>query len=134
VGKLKIRSHRRAHFGPAGDVLLEQMNIGTHSGGTSLAKFSYSYNADDNVKTPVSVFLERSDHGLPDSRPQIAHIIWPPYRAQYLMTLTALGLTTLSFQSEDWPLPINPAIRWGSFNKRIACILRLIVITVSTVT
>ena len=50
VGEFKIQSHRRAQFGPAGDVLLEQMNIGTHSCGTSLAQFGYSYNADDNAK------------------------------------------------------------------------------------
>jgi hypothetical protein len=57
------------------------MNIGTHSGGTSLAQFGCSYNADDNVKTSVSVCLERADHGLLGSRTQIAHMMCPPYRA-----------------------------------------------------
>ena len=37
------------YFGPTGDELLQQMNITTHSGGTSLAQFGYLYNADDNV-------------------------------------------------------------------------------------
>jgi len=41
------------YFGPTGDELLEQMNISTHSGSTSLAQFGYTYNADDNVKTQV---------------------------------------------------------------------------------
>jgi RHS repeat-associated protein len=40
-----------AYFGPTGDELLEQLNITTHGGGTSLAQFGYTYNADDNVKT-----------------------------------------------------------------------------------
>jgi hypothetical protein len=40
-----------SHFGPTGDELLEQLNTTTHSGGTSLAQFGYTYNADDNVKT-----------------------------------------------------------------------------------
>jgi RHS repeat-associated protein len=39
------------YFGPTGDELLEQLNITTHSGGTSLAQFGYTYNADNNVKT-----------------------------------------------------------------------------------
>jgi len=39
------------YYGPTGDELLEQKNIATHSGGTSLAQFGYTYNADDNVKT-----------------------------------------------------------------------------------
>lgn len=41
------------YFGPTGDELLEQLNITTHGGGTSLAQFGYTYNADDNVKTLV---------------------------------------------------------------------------------
>jgi RHS repeat-associated protein len=41
------------YFGPTGDELLEQLNITTHSGGTSLAQFGYTYNSDDNVKTLV---------------------------------------------------------------------------------
>jgi RHS repeat-associated protein len=41
------------YFGPTGDELLEQLNVTTHSGGTSLAQFGYTYNADDNVKTLV---------------------------------------------------------------------------------
>jgi RHS repeat-associated protein len=40
-----------SYFGPTGDELLEQMNITTHSGATSLAKFGYTYNADNNVKS-----------------------------------------------------------------------------------
>jgi RHS repeat-associated protein len=40
-----------SYFGPTGDELLQQQNITTHSGGTSLAQFGYTYNADDNVKT-----------------------------------------------------------------------------------
>ena len=40
-----------AYFGPTGDELLQQLNVTTHSGGTSLAQFDYTYNADDNVKT-----------------------------------------------------------------------------------
>jgi RHS repeat-associated protein len=39
------------YFGPTGDELLEQLNITTHTGSTSLAQFGYTYNADDNVKT-----------------------------------------------------------------------------------
>jgi RHS repeat-associated protein len=39
------------YFGPTGDELLEQLNVTTHSGGTSLAQFGYTYNADDNVKS-----------------------------------------------------------------------------------
>jgi YD repeat-containing protein len=40
-----------AYFGPTGDELLQQLNVTTHSGSTSLAQFGYTYNADDNVKT-----------------------------------------------------------------------------------
>jgi RHS repeat-associated protein len=40
-----------SYFGPTGDELLQQLNITTHSGGTSLAQFGYTYNADDMVKT-----------------------------------------------------------------------------------
>ncbi len=39
------------YYGPSGDEGLEQMNITTHSGGTSLSQFGYTYNADDNVKS-----------------------------------------------------------------------------------
>jgi RHS repeat-associated protein len=39
------------YFGPTGDELLEQLNVTTHSGGTSLAQFGYTYNADNNVKS-----------------------------------------------------------------------------------
>jgi len=47
------------YFGPTGDELLEQLNYTTHSGGTSLAQFGYTYNADNLVKsltvsTPVT--------------------------------------------------------------------------------
>jgi RHS repeat-associated protein len=37
------------YFGPTGDELLEQMNVTTHSGITSLSQFGYTYNADNNV-------------------------------------------------------------------------------------
>lgn len=37
------------YFGPTGDELLSQLNYTTHSGGTSLAQFGYTNNADDNV-------------------------------------------------------------------------------------
>jgi RHS repeat-associated protein len=40
-----------SYFGPTGDELLQQLNITTHTGGTSLAQFGFTYNADDNVKT-----------------------------------------------------------------------------------
>jgi RHS repeat-associated protein len=40
-----------SYFGPTGDELLEQLNYTTHSGGTSLAQFGYTYNSDDNVTT-----------------------------------------------------------------------------------
>ncbi len=39
------------YFGPTGDELLEQMKVTTHTGGTSLSQFGYTYNADDNVKS-----------------------------------------------------------------------------------
>jgi RHS repeat-associated protein len=39
------------YFGPTGHELLQQMNITTHSGGTSLAQFGYTYSADDYVKS-----------------------------------------------------------------------------------
>jgi len=38
-----------SYFGPTGDELLEQLNFTTHSGSTSLAKFGYTYNSDNNV-------------------------------------------------------------------------------------
>jgi len=37
------------YFGPTGDELLQQLTITTHGGGTSLAQYGYTYNADDNV-------------------------------------------------------------------------------------
>ena len=40
-----------SYFGPTGDELLEQLNFTTHSGGTSLAQFGYTFNADDLQKT-----------------------------------------------------------------------------------
>lgn len=40
-----------SYFGPTGDELLEQMNVTTHSGGTSLAQFGYTYNSDEIVKS-----------------------------------------------------------------------------------
>jgi RHS repeat-associated protein len=49
TGRLKFLS--TTYFGPTGDELLEQLNITTHSGGTSLAQFGYTYNTDDNVKS-----------------------------------------------------------------------------------
>ncbi len=39
------------YFGPTGDELLEQMKVTTHTGGTSLSQFGYTYNSDDNVKS-----------------------------------------------------------------------------------
>ena len=39
------------YYGPTGDELLKQMNFTTHTGGTSLAQFGYTYDADDNVKS-----------------------------------------------------------------------------------
>jgi RHS repeat-associated protein len=41
------------YFGPTGDELLQQLNYTIHSGGTSLAQFGYTYNADDIVKTLI---------------------------------------------------------------------------------
>ena len=40
-----------SYFGPTGDELLEELNYTTQSGGTSLAQFGYTYNADDLVKS-----------------------------------------------------------------------------------
>jgi RHS repeat-associated protein len=37
------------YFGPTGDELLQQMNVTTHSGVTTLAQFGYTYNSDNNV-------------------------------------------------------------------------------------
>jgi RHS repeat-associated protein len=37
------------YFGPAGDELLQEINVATNGGGSSLSQFGYTYNADDNV-------------------------------------------------------------------------------------
>lgn len=44
------------YFGPTGDELLQQLNVATNGGGTSLSQFGYAYNANDNVTgTTISV-------------------------------------------------------------------------------
>ena len=37
------------YYGPTGDELLQQKNVSTQSGSTSLSQFGYAFNADDNV-------------------------------------------------------------------------------------
>jgi RHS repeat-associated protein len=101
------------YFGPAGDELLQQMKIATHSGVTSLEQFGYTYNADNNV-TSVSLSspaqlttygYDQANRLISGSTPQYAYVY---DHASNLTSITPNGpQQTLSYTSTNQITPAS---------------------------
>jgi RHS repeat-associated protein len=109
------------YFGPTGDELLEQMNLTTHSGSTSLAKFGYTYNADDNVNslTVSSPVLQTTSYGYDTANRLVSGLIGSGSNPQYAYTYDrASNLTSITPDgtTENYSYTSTNAISAGTYD------------------